>query len=339
MLKLLKNIDLENIKKEFLSARNIQEKRKLAPILEKISNLGYNPFITQKSLGEDSAIIPGNEDSTDHSDIKFLLTTDAILPSFIRKSPFGAGFSSIYVGIDDIIACGGTPTACSTIVSFPNSEIGDQIIEGITKGTQRFKIPLIRGHTTTDADDVFLASTVVGICPSEGYISAKGAKIGDFVALVWDMEGKPAKANRMYWDTITNKTSEIFYQKRAFFPVLARKGFLHASKDVSNGGLLGTLYQMMEYSTAKIGIHVDITSLSNLIENKTVPYSLEEFLFVFLTSAFLISGDQQNIKEISDNVNQCGMEFTLLGNFIEERVLRLQLHENHIDLVKIGDKL
>ena len=46
-----------------------------------------------------------------------LVTTDRIRTSFIEKFPFGAGFSSILVSVDDIYACGGIPIAASLIIS------------------------------------------------------------------------------------------------------------------------------------------------------------------------------------------------------------------------------
>jgi len=329
-------LKLQLIKKQFLTARNIQEKRKLTPILQKIQTYGYNFEITQNTLGEDSAIIPEKRYSTEELQTLHLLTTDALLPSFVRKSPFGAGFSSIYVGIDDIIACGGTPSACSIIISFPTQEIGEQIIQGIIKGTQVFQIPLIRGHTTTDANDVFLASTVVGTCPSNGYISSKTAHLGDFIALVWDKDGKQGKANHMYWDTITNKKGKEFYEKRQFFPRLARKGYIHASKDVSNGGILGTLYQMMQYSKHKGGATIQLDELNQFLKKISMPYSLEDFLFVFLTSAFLICGDPADIPHISNEISACNMEFTIVGKVIENPLLQIEFQEESTTLIKLG---
>ena len=95
-------MDLQSIVIKFKNSRNIQEKRKLKPILDNISSNGYKTSQIYASYGEDSAAIQLTPTSKD----LILITTDAILPVFIEKSPWGAGFSAIYVGIDDILWIG-----------------------------------------------------------------------------------------------------------------------------------------------------------------------------------------------------------------------------------------
>ncbi|WP_457558215.1 AIR synthase related protein [Candidatus Harpocratesius sp.] len=320
---------LYNIYNHFHQSRNISEKRRLNPILQKIQMESYSPHIVQKNLGEDAAIIPSKKSNSTLS----LITTDAILPEFVKKSPFGAGFSSIYVGIDDIIACGGNPTACSIIVAFPSHKIGNEIMRGILHGTKIFKVPLIRGHSITDSENLFLSSTIVGECPAEYYISSKSAQIGDFLAIVWDREGYPAKANPMYWDTITMKTSEEFYKKRIFFQTLAKKRLIHSSKDISNGGILGTLYQMMQYNG--LGAKIELEQIEKAVEQTQMPYLFEDFLFSFLTSAFLISGSKENIDEIQKEIRNCKMEFTMIGTVQNEPEIYIQFYNLQKKLIKI----
>ena len=93
-------MNLHSIVEKFQNSRNIQEKRKLIPILENIRNNGYKSSQIYASYGEDSAAIQ----LTPTSKNLILVTTDALLPVFIEKTPYGAGFSAIYVGIDDIFA-------------------------------------------------------------------------------------------------------------------------------------------------------------------------------------------------------------------------------------------
>ncbi|MHA1674007.1 MAG: AIR synthase related protein [Promethearchaeota archaeon] len=309
---------LTKISKKFHSSRNIQEKQALSPILTKIKNLGYNSTQIHTSIGEDAAAVLPWPDSPNF----ILITTDALLPAFIEKSPKGAGFSAIYVGIDDIMACGGTPLACSTTVAFNDSDFGDQIFQGILEGTRTFRVPLIRGHTTTDAKELQLTSTMIGSCPRDQYISANGARCKDFVALVWDADGKPVKFNPMYWDTITMKTSESFFAKRGFFSALLPGKRLHACKDVSNGGIFGTLYQLLSYS--RKGASIDLSALPELLERDSIPYTIEDFLFLFLTSAFIIAGAPENIGEIRGEVEKAGMKFYLLGKINEDKNITIK---------------
>jgi len=320
---------LTKIYEKFHSSRNIQEKQALSPILTKIKNLGYESSQIHTSIGEDAAALLPWPDSPNF----ILITTDALLPEFVEKSPRGAGFSAIYVGVDDIMACGGTPLACSTTVAFGNSEVGDQIFQGILEGTRTFQVPLIRGHTTTDAKELQLTSTMIGSCPQDQYISANGAQCKDFVALVWDADGEPVKFNPMYWNTITMKTSEEFFAKRGFFSALLPRKLLHACKDVSNGGIFGTLYQLLSYS--RKGANIDISTIPDQLKKDSIPYTIEDFLFLFLTSAFLITGALDNLEEIRREVEHSGMKFYLLGEINENKNITLNFQNEDVLLTAI----
>ncbi len=309
---------LEEIIERFKNSRNIQEKEKLRPILEEIRKNGYTSEQIYASIGEDSAAIRVSPES----DELILISTDALLPKFVEKSPFGAGFSSIYVGIDDIMASGGIPIACTSTVAYKDPRLGSSIFQGMLEATNRFRIPLIRGHTTTDSEHTSLTATIVGTTKPSQFLSAKGAQIGNFIAIVWDMEGKPATANKFYWDTITMKTTEVFYQKRSFIRCCIAKNIITTCKDISNGGILGTILQLLDFND--LGAILDIRRLQQQYHATSMPYSLIEFLFLFLTSGFIITGNKNNLEECKSEIEKSGMIFYELGKLISESSIYLQ---------------
>ncbi len=302
---------LEKIYDRFQSSRNIQEKQKITPYVETLRRYGYRDDQVYASFGEDAAAIQTSPAAKD----LILITTDAILPQFVQKSPYGAGFSAIYVGIDDIMACGGTPIACSSIVTFQDENLGKEIFRGIIDATNRFKIPLVRGHTTTDSSHISLSSTVVGTCSKEDYLSAGGAQSGDRLAIIWDQDGEPAKANPRYWNTIMHKSYEEFYLKRSFFQYCIKNKLFHACKDISNGGILGTLYQMLQLSQK--GATVDLDLLNAQLKHNDFQYGLEEFIFLFLTSAFLVSYHEEAEEIIRKHVTKSKMSFYPFGYVVD----------------------
>jgi len=304
---MIKTMDLQSIVIKFKNSRNIQEKRKLKPILDNISLNGYKSSQIYASYGEDSAAIQLTPSSKD----LILITTDALLPAFIEKSPYGAGFSAIYVGIDDIIACGGTPLASTITIAYNDENTGKKIFAGILDATKIFKTPLIRGHTTTDSTSLAISSTIIGTIKVDHFLSAGGSHSGDFLAVVWDPEGKTSHANKNYWNTITMKTSEEFYHKRSFITPAIENKYITACKDISNGGILGTLFQMMQY--AKLGAVIDLRILESHIISDKLQFSTEEFIFLFLTSGFLISGKNETKKEFMKIVQKANMNFYEIG--------------------------
>jgi hypothetical protein len=315
---MIKEMNLQSIINRFKNSRNIQEKRKLKPILENISSNGYKSSQIYASYGEDSAAIQLTPTSKD----LILLTTDALLPAFIEKTPYGAGFSAIYVGIDDIIACGGTPLASSITIAYKDEKIGKEILSGVLEATNVFKTPLIRGHTTTDSPSLAISSTIIGTIKVDHFLSAGGSNSGDFLAVVWDPEGKTSHVNKNYWNTITMKTSEEFYHKRSFISPAIENKYITACKDISNGGILGTLFQMMQF--AKLGAEIDLKKLESQILSDNLQFSTEEFIFLFLTSGFLISGKNETKDEFIELVQKANMNFYEMGKVHGNDQIRLK---------------
>ena len=84
---------LKKIAESIQENLNIIEKKDLTEIVQYIGNNSYKTNRIFSDIGEDSAAVV--------NDNKFILmTTDRIKTSFIENFPFGAGFSSILVGID-----------------------------------------------------------------------------------------------------------------------------------------------------------------------------------------------------------------------------------------------
>ena len=183
---------------------NIERKKILFPIMEKIKNGSFRSDEVYSAMGEDAASIISGE----KGDELILLTTDAITEEFSKKSPWAAGFSAIMVGADDIFACGGTPSAASVIISSDQPEIREQLLDGIIEATHRFEIPLIRGHTSDKTSNVGVSATVIGKIKKKDYISAGGAQVGDNVVIIADFDGRVGKSSKYYWDTVTFKSKE-----------------------------------------------------------------------------------------------------------------------------------
>lgn len=328
------NVDKTNklfpIVQKFRSAQNIQQKRELDPILELIKSYGYTSSQIYASIGEDAAAIRIDP----HSSQLILLTTDAIVPEFIASAPWGAGYSSVYVGVEDIITCGGLPLACSTTVAYQNESIGKEIFRGVLDGTRRFEVPLIRGHTRTDSPSLSLTSTTIGQTDCDHFISIHNTQPNDIILFIYDPAGQSAKSNRFYWDTITQTNTKSFYKKRTFFRTLSAQKLIHSTKDISNGGLLGTVYQLCKY--ANTGAILNLEVLDNLNPFSKNGYSMEELLFLFLTSAFILTCSSEHIQQIKDVVVQCDMKIIQLGTAQKATKIILEYQHQFMDLITLG---
>ncbi|MFX1425474.1 MAG: AIR synthase related protein [Promethearchaeota archaeon] len=302
-------MSLEKIANSIKNNQYILEKREINPIVQFIDKKSFKSVKIFKDIGEDSAAI-------ENDDKYILVTTDRIRTSFIENYPHGAGYSSILVSVDDIYACGGTPLAASIIISLKDPNTYEDILQGICDGSKKFKVPIIRGHTNIHGKCYELSSTMIGEINKQDYISAGNAQVEDDIILVVDFDGRVGKASKLYYDTTMYKSSEEVLRKRKSMNIIAQKHIVNASKDISNGGIFGTLLQLINYS--KIGADVNITKIKippNLIDKG---YDLETYIKMYLTTSFLLTAQKKNSKEIIATFQEYGLNVDIIGNIIKD---------------------
>jgi selenophosphate synthetase-related protein len=315
---------LEKIADYIRNNKNIIEKEKLNPIVQFISTNSFKSPRIFSDLGQDSAAIESDNEKLT------LVTTDRIKTSYIEKFPFGAGFSSILVGVDDIYACGGTPLAATIIISFKDQDIGQKMIEGVCNGSNKFKVPIIRGHTNTK-DYYELSSTIIGEISKKDYIPADNALINDNIILAVDFDGQLGRASKLHWDTVTHKSSQEVLNKRRAMNLIAKQHLAHSSKDVANGGIFGTILQLIKYS----GIGADIN-----VENIVIPpklteksYDLKTFIQMFLTSSYILTTLKENSQKVIEILNEHKMSANVIGKVISKQELRISNHKESIKVI------
>jgi len=305
---------------------HVIEKKDLTEIIQYIEKNSYSSKRIFSDIGEDSAAVKDG-------DIFLLMTTDRINTEFIENFPFGAGFSSILVGIDDIYCCGGTPLAASVILSFNDRSKGQQIIEGICEGSRKFQVPIIRGHTNTTSQCYELSTTMIGEINKKDYISAKTARVSDDIIIVSDFDGRIGKASNLHWDTVTFKTSSEVLKKREAMNVIAKEHLVNASKDVSNGGIFGTVLQLIKYSDVGANVNVEeIVIPKKLID---LEYTLDTYIKMYLTTSFILTAPKENSAQIIKIFNGYGLHANVIGMIIKEKhLLRINNGKVSINVIK-----
>jgi selenophosphate synthetase-related protein len=318
-------IKLQELADTIRSNPNILQKKEISPIVQFIDKNCWKSDKIFSDIGEDSAAIK-------NSSSYILCTTDRIITKFIENYPFGAGFSSILVSVDDIYACGGFPLAASVIVSFKDDKIGNEIIRGICEGSNKFKVPIIRGHTSTKSKCYELSSTLIGEVKKENYISACNAQIGDNIILAVDFEGKIGKASKYYYDTVTFKSSKVILQKRKSMNEIASKNLAHASKDISNGGIFGTLLQLINYSDVGANIDVEKIKIPPMLQKAN--YDLLEYSKMYLTTSFILSISDGNCKDAITLFKKYGLSANVIGKIIKDKHL-LKINHGNEDEIEV----
>ncbi|MCK4381710.1 MAG: hypothetical protein KAW66_00300 [Candidatus Lokiarchaeota archaeon] len=316
---------LEKIAHFIKNNRNIIEKEELNPIVNYVNAHSFKSTRIFSDIGQDSAAIKND------SEMYTLVTTDRIKTSYIEKFPLGAGFSSILVGVDDIFACGGKPLAASIIISFKEQKIGQKMIEGVCNGSNKFKVPIIRGHTNPK-NYYELSSTLIGEIKTSDYISANNAQENDNIILAVDFDGRLGRASNLHWDTVTHKSSKEVLNKRASMNVIARKHIVNSSKDVSNGGIFGTILQLIKYS--KVGADINIKKIAippKLIDKS---YNLETYVQMYLTTSYILTAPEDTSQEVLKIFSDHDMSAAVIGRIGNESELKINDGKDSIKVIE-----
>ena len=173
---------------------------------------------------------------------------------------------------------------------------------------------------------------MIGEIQKEDYISATNAKVGDVVVLAVDYDGKIGKASDLYWDTVTFKSSEQVLNKRKAMNQIAQQHVVTASKDISNGGIFGSIIQITKYSS--VGVDIDIEAIKIPPVLNAQDYSLEHYCKMYLTTSFVLTAPLKNCDKILEIFQSHGLDAMVIGKITNSPVLKIHDSKSSIEVIK-----
>ena len=293
----------------------ITRKFVLPSIIDKVRRSSFRGD-SPHGMGEDSAAIGTSSDEI------VLLTTDAIVEDLCLNHPRAAGFNVVLANVMDIYAAGGTPTSFAVAVSYSDSQIGEAMMEGLIDGSHTFQIPIVRGHTNPRSSSTYIVGSATGTVDKSHLLTAGGAKSGDVLVLIFDPEGQRGSSYTLGWDSVTGRASEHVVGRLSVMNELAEQYLVHAAKDVSVAGMVGTASMMLEYS-GKGGL-LDI----DLIDSTRPPsVEIEDWLRMFVSLGFLVSVSPNALVQLGKVVEKHDLRATRIGEVDDSLKVRLRLGE------------
>jgi AIR synthase-related protein len=234
-------------------------------------------------IGDDCAAIP------DHDGF-LLFAGEGMLEAFVADDPWFAGYSAVMVNLSDIAAMGGRPLAIVDILWTPGLEKGAAVWEGISAASQAYGVPVVGGHTTiTRSDNSFLAAAVLG--RAKRLITSFDARPGDALLMAIDLRGE-YRGEKPFWNASVGAPDERLRADLELLSTLAEKGWVRSGKDISNGGIIGTLAMLLQCSHVGAELRLDQIPRPDQTD-------LARWLVSFPSFGFLLSVDPSQV----DNVN------------------------------------
>ncbi len=261
-------------------------------------------------LGDDAASIPDPETGG-----HLLFAAEGILDSFVQDDPWFAGYSAVMVNLSDIAAMGGYPIAITDILWTPNSYATKEIWNGMQAASRAYQVPIVGGHTTHSPNgELHLAAAVMGRA-GKHLLTSFDPKVGHDLIIAIDMQGA-YRGNKPFWNSSTTTTPEILQKNLSLLPEIAKSGLSKTAKDISNGGIIGTLAMLCHCS--EIGAKLELESIP-----KPPNTSWLKWLTSFPSYGYLLTCPPKNRENITTIFEAHGITACKIGSIQTEKTITL----------------
>jgi len=258
-------------------------------------------------VGDDCAAIPDG-------DGYLLLAAEGMLPQFLDTDPWFAGWSAVMVNVSDIAAMGGRAIAVVDTLWSKSIDETHEIWAGMKAAAHAFNVPIVGGHT--NCHSVYNALSVAIMGRANRLITSFNAQPGDTLLVAADFRGKP-HAKYPFWDAATTADPVKLRSQLAILPHLAESGLCDAGKDISMGGIVGTLLMLLE--TSRCGAVLDLDRIPC-----PPTLSLERWLVSFPSYGFLLSVRPSHVVAVQACFAQQGIVCQAVGEVQADPQLVMQ---------------
>lgn len=274
-------------------------------------------------LGDDCAAISDG-------DGYLLLAAEGMMPFLVESEPWFAGWCAVMVNVSDIYAMGGRPIAVVDALWSQSADQSQPLIEGMRAAAKTYGVPIVGGHTNCHSPYDALSVAILG--RATRLISSFEAQPGDRLLVAVDLRGKP-HPQYPFWNAATKADPHQLRADLDVLPQMAESGLCHAGKDISMGGIVGTLLMLLE--TSGCGAVLNLDTVPRPAE---LPW--EKWLVSFPSFGFLLSvrpeqvaavqqrfGDRQitccdvgEIQATHQLILQSGEESAMLWDLAEQKL-------------------
>ncbi len=286
-----------------------------------------------------------------HGTQKALAISTDCTPRYVQADPYMGAIQAVAETYRNISATGAKPLAITNCLNFGNPqkpEIMGQIvrsINGISDACKALDYPVVSGNVSlyneTNSQAIKPTPAIGGVgllkdvnkrCDTkfkeiDDEIFIIGKTFGHLSCSLYEREilKSPSSKNPPNVDLIAEKKHAEFVRE------LINIGFINACHDVSDGGLLITVFEM---TNQQLGFELDISSLK--AENNL---SDQEILFCEDQSRYVITINGKNSKELQKKADKSNINLHRIGKVILNNVVFNNESQQLTDLVRISESL
>lgn len=264
------------------------------------------------------------------------MTSDplSLIPSLGMEE---SAWLSVHLMANDMATTGLAPMYGQFVLNLP-SWLSKEDFENYWKYIHQFSkdigMAITGGHTGfIEGQNSTLAGggTFISVAPEKQLLVSSNARPGDAILVTKSCAISSAAILAMSFPgTVKNKLGmevyqmacESFYQtsslKDAIIAVQKHSGRVKAMHDVTEGGVLGAIYEMASASGTGASIHYDQLPVGHVQEQVCQLFDLQPASCIG-AGAMIIAARENMVDEIAEDLKKEGIECTQIGYFTEAR--------------------
>lgn len=298
---------LDEVVAGFHGNAGVRAKRSLQ-VLEQV--LGPTDWV--HGPGDDAAVVPVGAE-------RVVVAGEAIYPPFVAADPFGAGVAAVVANVSDVAAMGARPLALVDTIVGPE-RTAETVLAGMRHAAATYGIAVVGGHLTVvddrSGDTTRALSAFILGRAGERVLSVTEAGPGQALLAAYCLDGE-VRADFPFMTSLDARGERLAGDVE-LLARLADEGVCVAAKDISMGGLLGSVAMLLEPTGT--GVTLD---LARVPRPDGVP--LARWVTVFPTYGFVLCVPRDQVPACLDAFAERGLGCDEVGVLDGSGALRVRL--------------
>lgn len=245
----------------------------------------------------------------------------------ITAADENAGILAVIVSLNDLAASGAEPVGILTTVLLPPDITEDKItslFKTINDTCALVNVDLLGGHTeiTDSVNKIVIITTAIGKVPANGLIRSDGAVPGDAILMTKaaGLEGTAIIASdkeneiKNYFSKEEIETAKSYINEISVISegTIAAKHKANAMHDVTEGGVLGAVWEICKASGCGAEIHSENISVRDVTIKLCNHFNIDPNKLISSGSMIIVCSQAQK-HDILSSINKSGIDCAEIG--------------------------
>ena len=213
-----------------------------------------------------------------------VVSCDGITEDLVKEDPFLAGFYSVLVSVNDVVAKGARPIGYAGTIASSSHPIRVEVVKGLREALRLYGLALLKMHTHPDTTYDAVDGCVVGV--AKKVIPSSTAKPNQKIVFAIDLNGSRRFKGWVYcFDSAYGKSPEQVKRLIDAMISIAERDLASASRDISAPGMLGSLAMLCESSGVGAVVRLDSVPMPRGVDLELWLKSYPSFGFILATDS------------------------------------------------------